>query len=150
MRVSHPHPPRWRAVTRPAVVLGLILSLAGCGTHVGDGVGGDGTGLEGKTFVSTGVAGRELAPGSEVRMIFQADRVTVRAGCNTLSGAATWDDGALHVEQPMARTMMACADDLEREDAWLEAFLLSEPGLRLDGDVLVLGDGDEGLTLVEQ
>ena len=106
--------------------------------------------LAGRTYVSVEAAGHEIAPGSEVRLIFQSDRISVNAGCNTLNGAATWDAGVLSVSPPMARTMMACTDDLSRQDDWLEAFLTSEPSLSVDGSRLVLGDDDEGLTLDAQ
>jgi heat shock protein HslJ len=45
---------------------------------------------------------------------------------------------------------MACEDDLMAQDDWLATFLAFEPALRLDGSTLVLGDGDEGLTLEER
>lgn len=129
-----------------AMLLGLALGLTACATDAP----ADPLDLTGKTFFSTGAAGHEMVPGSVVRVIFQAGRITVRAGCNTLSGAATWADGTLVIDGPMARTMMACVEDLERQDDWLEAFLRSAPPLRLDGRDLVLGDDDEGLTLVER
>lgn len=130
----------------PVVLVGLAVGLAACG----DGSTAGGADLEGRTFVSTDVAGYELVPGSEVQVIFQSDRIAVQAGCNTLNGGATWEGDVLMVAEPMARTMMACDDDLSRQDDWLEAFLMSEPALRLDGSTLVLGDSTEGLTLEEQ
>lgn len=130
----------------PVVLVGLAVGLSACG----DGTAAAGADLEGKTFVSTDVAGHELVPGSEVKVIFQSDRISVQAGCNTLNGGATWDSGVLVVAVPMARTMMACDDDLSRQDDWLEALLTSEPALSLDGSTLVLGDSAEGLTLEEQ
>lgn len=142
--MAAPHRPRRR--TWSLWALGVLVLLAACEATVGS----DPDGLAGRTFVSSRAAGHDLVPGSEVRIIFQSDRIVVRAGCNTLSGAATWREGTLVVEQPMAHTMMACVDDLERQDDWLESFLLSSPSLRLDDGVLVLGDDDEGLALAEQ
>jgi heat shock protein HslJ len=130
----------------PVVLLALGTALAGCG----DGAAAGGPDLEGKTFVSTEVAGHDVAAGSEVQVVFQTDRISVHAGCNTFSGESTWQDGVLVVTQPVARTMMACTDDLERQDRWIETFLASEPALRLDGRMLVLGDSEAGLTLEEQ
>lgn len=124
----------------------LVPVLAACDA----GTGSDDPDLAGKTFVSTQVTGHELVDGSEVRLIFQTDRISVQAGCNTLNGGATWDEGALVVTQPMARTMMACAPDLMAQDDWLEGFLTSEPALSLDGATLTLGDSTEGITLDEQ
>ena len=136
---------RWFRVG-PVVLVGLAAVLSACG----EGTAAGGADLEGRTFVSTGVAGHELVPGSEVQVIFQSDRISVQAGCNTLNGGATWEGDVLVVAQPMARTMMACDDDLSRQDDWLEALLTSEPALSLDGSTLVIGDSAEGLTLEEQ
>ncbi|MCL3861900.1 META domain-containing protein [Actinotalea sp. K2] len=130
----------------PVMLMGLAMGLSACGG--GSAVGG--ADLEGRTFVSTDVAGYELVEGTAVQVIFQSDRISVHAGCNTLNGGATWEGDVLRVAEPMAQTMMACGDDLSRQDDWLEAFLMSEPALRLDGSTLVLGDSTEGLTLEEQ
>jgi heat shock protein HslJ len=106
--------------------------------------------LADRTFVSTEVVGHDLVPGTRVHVFFGEDRITVRAGCNTLLGGATWDGGVLAVAQPMGRTMMACADDLMRQDDWLDAFLTSQPALRLAGTTLTVGDSTEGIVLDEQ
>ncbi|MGW6128401.1 META domain-containing protein [Cellulomonas sp. NPDC055163] len=127
------------------LLLGLAGVLSAC-----SGAAAGGADLAGKTFVSTAVAGHELVPGSEVTMTFESDRMSVNAGCNTMSGEATWQDGTLEVAEPLAATMMACPDDLTQQDEWLRTFLTSEPLLRLDGSTLELGDSDDGLTLEEQ
>lgn len=135
-----------RSLAGSLVLLGMVMGLAACS----DGTAAGGADLEGRTFVSTDVAGHELVPGSEVQVIFQTDRISVQAGCNTLNGGATWEGDVLVVAVPMAETMMACDDDLMRQDDWLVAFLTSKPALSLDGSTLVLGDSAEGLTLEEQ
>lgn len=135
-----------RSLAGSLVLLGMVVGLSACA----DGTAAGGADLEGRTFVSTDVAGHELVPGSEVQVIFQTDRISVQAGCNTLNGGATWEGDVLVVAVPMAETMMACDDDLMRQDDWLVAFLTSKPALSLDGSTLVLGDSAEGLTLEEQ
>lgn len=124
--------------------LALALGVAGC---AGDAGGAD---LEGRSFVSTDVTGHELVSGTAVRLVFEDDTVSATAGCNTFNGAASWDGDALVVEEPMAATMMACDDALTSQDQWLEAFLLSEPSLALEGGTLTLGDDTEGITLEEE
>lgn len=153
VRRPAPSAPR-RGARRGVLLLVLVLvlapMLAACDAGTGTGSAADDADLAGKTFVSTQVTGHELVDGSEVRLIFQTDRISVQAGCNTLNGGASWDEGALVVTQPMARTMMACAPELMAQDDWLEAFLTSEPALSLDGGTLTLGDTTEGITLDEQ
>jgi len=142
-RPRHPGP----RVLRAAPILAVCaLVLAACA----DGGTGAGPDLAGKAFVWTEIRGVDPGPGAEVRLVFQEDRISVNAGCNTLMAAATWDDGALRVVGPMASTRMACPDDRARLDAWLEAFLLREPRLVHDGGTLVLGDEDEGIAFDEQ
>ena len=143
--------------------VGTVLALAvvnGCGGG-GTDAGASAPDLAGKSFVATEVTGRELVPQSEVVLLFGEDSVAARAGCNTLTGGATWDDGVLRLTGEPATTMMACSGDLTRQDEWLAGLLRSEPavrlaqvlgddGVRLDGTTLVVGDGAQRLTLTEQ
>ena len=140
------------SVRLPAVVApGLTLSACAADTGAGGrGRGADAPDLEGRSFLSTEVFGHDMAPDTQVHVTFQDDRIAVRAGCNTIMGAATWDGGVLAVAEPMARTMMACTDDLMRQDDWLDAFFTSQPALSLDGTTLTLGDSTEGIVLDEQ
>lgn len=132
--------------TGPVLVLASAAVLAGCGEDSTAGLDQ----VEGRTFVSTAVVGHTLAPDTEVQVIFQSDRISVRAGCNTLSGGVSWDGDVLVTDVPMAQTLMACDGDLSRQDAWLAAFFATERPMRLDGSTLVLGDSTEGMTLDEQ
>lgn len=134
-------PPRtgvglWRTAIGGAAV---SLLLAGCG--------GDGTDLAGSTYTSTEVRGHDLVEGSEVTLTFVDGRISARAGCNTLSGPATWKGGVLEVEGPLASTLMGCEEPLMEQDAWLSDFLGSSPALAVDGDELTLGDDGTGMTL---
>lgn len=49
----------------------------------------------------------QVVAGSEVRLTLEEEHLAAIAGCHTLTGSATWEDGVLQVEQPMALTMMA-------------------------------------------
>ncbi|MFD1507529.1 META domain-containing protein [Georgenia yuyongxinii] len=136
---------RGRAVPAGSLVLAASL-LAACGVGVAEG----GPDLVGKAFVSTEVRGHDLVADSQVRLIFGEDTISAVAGCNTLSGGASWDGGTLAVDDALATTMMACSGELMDQDAWLEQLLLSGPTLNLDGETLTVGDDADGLTLEQE
>lgn len=106
--------------------------------------------VAGRTFSGTDVRGHELVAGSQVRLSFEEERVSVTAGCNTLAAGATWDSGRLDVDGPMASTLMACEQALQEQDVWLASFLESDPTISLDGRTLTLRDGSDQLTLEEE
>ena len=129
----------WRT---SVTVLALALALTGCS--------GGGPDLQGMTFTSTDVRGHELVEGTEVTLAFTEDQISAQAGCNTMTAQASWDDGTLELESPLATTMMACDDALTEQDQWLSQFLESSPAINLDGTELILGDDSDGMTLTEQ
>lgn len=138
----------------------LVVVVAAC-SGAGSGGGGatepgaDGTGpaggaptladLEGRTFLSTAAEGHDLVPGSQVRLVFTADGLSASAGCNTMGGAFTLEDGRLTTDA-LAMTEMACEEPLMTQDAWL-AGLLADATLDLAGDTLILAAGDVRLIL---
>ncbi|GAA2159810.1 heat shock protein HslJ [Humibacillus xanthopallidus] len=147
-------PARWSGVLRrgshrrggavtaltAVVAVGALLSLGACGSS-------SSPDLNGKSYTSTQVTGHELVAGSTVTLAFADGRISANAGCNTMNGAATWDTGKLVVPGPLASTMMACSDELMKQDQWVSSFLTSSPALKLDGDTLTLGDSTTGMTL---
>jgi heat shock protein HslJ len=102
--------------------------------------------LDGRTFVSTEVSGQTLVEGTVVTVVFEDGNVGATAGCNTMMGGFTIEDGALQVGE-LAQTLMACGDDLQQQDEWVAALLTSGPALALSGDVLTLTGDDVTLTL---
>lgn len=104
--------------------------------------------LEGRTFLSTGVTGSTLVPGSQVRLTFQDGSMGVQAGCNSMGGAYTIEDGVLRVGAMMT-TEMACEEPLMAQDQWLSAFL-DGAAIALDGDTLTLSKGGTTLTLQDR
>ena len=129
----------WRA---SFVVSAAALVLGGCG--------GEAPELAGKTYTSTDVRGHELVEGTQVTLAFTEDQLSAQAGCNTMSGPASWADGTLELEGPMASTMMACDEALTAQDQWLSQFLESSPAIDLDATELILGDDTDGMTLSAQ
>jgi heat shock protein HslJ len=141
VRAGHPsHRTAWPAV---ALVLVGTSALAGCGT------GAEDLDLAGRTFVSTEVRGHTLVDGTVIRLSFEEDNISAQAGCNTMFGPASWEGEVLTTEGPMAMSMMACDNGLSEQDDWLSSFLTSEPAITLEGETLVLGTDDEGITMTE-
>jgi heat shock protein HslJ len=104
--------------------------------------------LDGRTFLGSGTTGRQLAPGSFVRMTFEGVRLGVSAGCNQMSGEYEVVDGILKVG-PMMTTDMACEEPLMAQDQWLAGFL-PDATVRLAGDTLTLTAGPDSLTLIDE
>jgi heat shock protein HslJ len=85
------------------------------------------------SWVSTGVTGHALVPGTRVTLTYSnKGQLTVNAGCNTMSATAWPDHGKLVVSQ-MASTEMGCEADRMAQDAWLATFL--------QGAAFSVGDG---------
>lgn len=80
--------------------------------------------LDGKTVVADGIVDpdRDLVSGSQITMSFNADSVSVDAGCNTFGGPASIADYELVVDV-LASTQMTCDEALEEQDQWLTSFL---------------------------
>ena len=131
------------------LLLGLAVVSAGCGDPD---AGADGApDLAGRDFVATQTRGHEQVAETEITLSFSDGRISARAGCNTLMGAATWDDGVLRVPgDGLASTMMACPDGLQAQDEWLLTLLTSSPTVSLSGGILTLGDDAAGMTMQEQ
>ena len=104
--------------------------------------------LSGRTFLSTGIDGADLAEGSQVRLTFEATRLGASAGCNQMSGEYEVADGALKVGM-LAMTEMACEEPLMSQDAWLSGFLDGATAT-LDDTTLTLAKDGTTLTLEDE
>jgi heat shock protein HslJ len=102
--------------------------------------------LNDRTFVSTDVTGQTLVEGTVVTLVFEGGNVGATAGCNTMSGSYTVEDGVLQVGE-LAQTLMACTDELQPQDEWVAALLTSGPAIALAGDTLTLTGEDVTLTM---
>lgn len=134
-------------------VLGLVAICAVVGACASDGSSGSAgaADLAGKVFVATEVNGWQLVEGSALRISFGDDGiVSAEAGCNTIFGGATWDDGTLTFEGQPARSNMACNDGLMEQDDWLSGFLTGRPSVDLDDRTLTLDDGEVTVTLEQE
>lgn len=140
-----------------------LLLLTSCGSATGEGPGADGelgaksqldaADLNGRTFLSTDVSEdgetRPMPEGARVRLTFEDGHLSGWAGCNTMSGAYTIEDGQLQVPM-MAMTEMGCLGPLAEVDPWLSGLLSASPELSLDGDELTLTAGTTIISLLDR
>jgi heat shock protein HslJ len=128
-----------------SLCLAMLMPVAACGD---DSSGSDAASddsptpvtaadLAGRTFVSTTVTGFELIDGTEIRISFEEDHVSATAGCNTVGGAYTVENGLLSVSESSA-TLTACDPKLMTQDDQLIGFLTDDPAIALRGDILTL------------
>lgn len=143
-----------RSLVTLALASALLLGACGGGSA---GPGPVGEGLEGRTFLSAGIEGHVLVPGSTVRLSFQGGRLSASAGCNSMSGTYRIDGGRLILEE-LATTEMGCEARLMDQDRWLAEFLdgasiaLDADGLALTNSAfrLALTNGAVRLTLLDR
>ena len=145
--------------TAAAVAVGGLL-FAACGDDdsAGD-TGSDDTtaepdaaddiDLDGREFVSSEVEGYDLVAGSEIRLTFDGGEIGIQAGCNSMGGAYTVDDGVL-VAGPLFMTEMACEEPLMDQDMWMAEFLDAGATIALDGDTLTLVGETATITLIDR
>jgi heat shock protein HslJ len=141
-----------RARLLALAVVAIVAVACGAGSAGSSGdppVPGVDTGnLAGRTFVSTDIEGRDLVPGSRVRLSFDVGRIGAQAGCNSMGGSVAIVDGRFVLDD-LATTEMACDPALMDQDAWLAGFL-DGAAVTLVGDTLALANGGVVLTLVDR
>jgi heat shock protein HslJ len=140
-------------------VLFVVTGCAGGGEPATPGGGGPGTPVDpdvprGASFttgeLTEGGTARPLAGGTTLGLRFTDDgRLVASAGCNTLSGPVTVEDGRLSVGE-LSMTEMGCAPDLHAQDQLLSGFLAGGPSWALDGERLVLTAGTTELVLTRE
>jgi heat shock protein HslJ len=144
-----------KSVLTTASVVTFALLLSACGNDSGGASGPGAPAVDGKTYVGDTVtidrAAHALVRGTTLRMSFDDGRISASAGCNSMSGSATWDDGILQVDQgALATTEMACEPAMMKQETWFATLLTSQPGLATDGDSLTLTDGTTVVSLTDE
>jgi heat shock protein HslJ len=104
--------------------------------------------LDGRTFLSTGIGGADLVPGTQVRLTFTGGDLSAQAGCNIMGGTFAIEGDRLTTTQ-MFMTEMGCDEPRMAQDEWLAAFL-GNVTFTLAGDTLNLTNGTVRLTLVDR
>jgi heat shock protein HslJ len=123
--------------------LALFSLLLSCTAEEGP----TGVDLSGRTFVSESLEGRELVPGTEIRVSFDNGEISAYAGCNSMSGAYEFDGYALIVNS-MSTTEIGCEAALHDQDEWLSGFLRARPTTMLEEPRLTMSTEREILTLL--
>jgi len=143
-----------RTAVAAALALLTMTGLCACATTAAP---GSSSALpNGRTFLSTAVtengAPKQLVAGTRIQLRFEDPGVVANAGCNTMSGPASVQNGALVVdENELAMTLMGCLTaGLSEQDTWLSTFVTGRPALRLDGDQLTLSGSAVTITLLDR
>lgn len=147
---------RMRLLHRLSVLAALMVIagvMAACGDDDGTTVGAGedvpstvpGASTLAAEYVATGVT-EDGVPrpilGGGIVMRFADGVVSVQAGCNSLSGEFRIVGATLQIEA-MMQTDMGCAPELMAQDAWIAAFLTSQPTLAVSG-----GTEDESVLVL--
>jgi heat shock protein HslJ len=96
------------------------------------------------------VTPHHLVPASQLRLTFTSDGISTSAGCNTMSAAATLDNGTLVLDGPMSSTAMGCAPSLMRQEQWWAGLLSGQPHVDVTAHMLVVSDGTTTVTLTNE
>jgi heat shock protein HslJ len=135
----------------------LLLCLSGCGDSDDDDSSAAPTAagteltpaqLDGTSYVATGITGRELVPGTELRIAFVDEHLSVRAGCNTLSAPYEVQGSTLRWTGPAASTMAACPDELQAQDQWLTDFFTNGAEITVDNVGGTLSDDEVTIDMI--
>jgi heat shock protein HslJ len=134
---------------RPPRIVGLAFAaatlLSACSSAASPSApGAAAPTVDGRTYLSTGIQGATLVPGTRVTLSFKDGNLNASGGCNSMSGPYTITGGHLSATR-MAMTEMGCDQPRMRQDDWL-ARLLGDATITLAGDNLTLDAGGVGLT----
>ena len=136
------------SVNRSIALVVAGLALAGCSAVGSPASPSAAASLEGRTFISTSVTGRDLVPGTTIRLAFKDGRLGVNAGCNQIGGAYSVTEGRLQLGSMMS-TEMGCDQALMTQDGWVSSFL-GGATVALAGDSLTLGNGGVTMNLSDR
>jgi heat shock protein HslJ len=106
-----------------------------------------------RTFLSVAVtdggAARPLVAGTRIRLDFRGNELGANAGCNSIGGTYSIQNGAL-VLDAAGMTEMGCDQLRHDQDDWLIEFLSSRPAFSISGDELTLAGTTVVLRLMDR
>jgi heat shock protein HslJ len=141
------------------LAVSAIMGLAACGGS-GDSSGGSGTGsnggtsqvatqesLDGLSFTATEARGADITPKSTLDISFDGERVSVDAGCNSISGNYSIEDDG-EIQSFMITTMMGCPPGIQDLEVFATELFRQGAIATQSGDTLELeGLNGNSLTL---
>jgi heat shock protein HslJ len=139
-----------------ALAAGVALVAAACGGD-DDSSGSEVTtgdtaapvlAIDGASYTSQDVTGYTLVADSQLTLSFDGDKIGANAGCNSMGGAYSVENGKLVIDGQMVSTQMFC-DGLMDQDQWYSTFLTSSPSITQDGSNLTLSDGTVTITYLD-
>jgi heat shock protein HslJ len=135
-------------------LLFLALLTAGCGRGTVAQSGASDDGPWGRTFLSTSVTEngrpRPLVEGTRISLRFSdASELGAQAGCNSMGGPASIENGRLVVDD-LATTEMGCDPPRHAQDEWLARFLTSRPSADLSAETLTLENATTRIVLTDR
>lgn len=141
------------AILRAVGVTLLFLIMTACGNQVGRlGPSVTAPAARDASYVVTGITragqARPLVNGSQLRLDFANGRLTVTAGCNTMSGAYRQHGNRITVSS-LATTEMGCSPALMKQDIWV-AGLFAHPVTLAFGKNATLTSGEVVLMLADR
>lgn len=87
----------------------------------------------------------KLASKKAISIRFANKRISINAGCNTMTSAFTLNKGLLKTAK-FASTRMACSEALMKQDLWLTNFLEKPVMMKIDGQILTITNGKNKIT----
>jgi heat shock protein HslJ len=136
-----------RSIPAALSFAGIVALLSACSV-VGGGSPAPAARLDGRTFLSSSVTGRDLVPGTTVRLSFKDGQLGIEAGCNHMSGPYSVHDGRIRIES-MLTTEMGCEPRLMDQDTWVGQFVGGATAA-LEGNALTLANGGVSMLLTDR
>lgn len=121
--------PRRSSSRLAAVLLGLLLALAGCQ--------GQGQRLDGSWGEAKATATTTLPPLGGVEFNILGGELTGSDGCNPMKAQVAVEDGHL-VTSGMSLGAQGCTGDAGTVSTWVQGLLASRPAIEVDGDMMRL------------
>lgn len=139
---------------RSVFAVGLLVSVAaggslGCGSDDEDSTTGTlGTvtsegNVEGVNWTLTELNGEAPPAGVEATLTFDGTNVSGSSGCNTYSGAATFDEDVVEISDQLASTLKACEPEVGEFEAAYLTMLADASIFAVDGDTLTLSNDSD-------
>lgn len=135
-----------RTVIRLGLVVAMGVGLAACGEAGDDAADADDP--SGREWVLQELSGGAVAGDAMVTLLIDEGQISGSSGCNRYVGAVDLAERSLMFESEIARTMMACPDELmELEEAYLAALATVADWSMADDTLILLDDAGDAVAV---